>query len=167
MEGGSDTLLYLNRPCETLVAPGNLRVVVRYHLRQRVLTLPSIASSCVDNPVWVESGRTVPGLRFGGYSYSLEARVLGQREWKRTFRVDTYWNGRRLMRGWFQVTHARIPPRRIYENDDPYYFHACEVGQTGPEYPIYYDREGRRYCIKPGYWSSSGRSLKPPPKKRG
>ena len=170
VEDEREALLYMNRPCETL-APGTLRVVVRYHLRQRVLTLSTVDScpAYPDNPLWVGSGRGMPGLRFGGYSsYALETQVLGQRNWKRTFRFDTYWNGRRLMRGWFQVTHERIPPSRIYQSDDLYRY-MCDGASTGGGLPIHLDLEGRPYCIKPGYWSSSGRILErtPPPKKRG
>jgi hypothetical protein len=71
------------------------------------------------------------------------------------------------MRGWFQITHERIPASRVYESDDQYYFHLCEGASTGADSPIHLDRKGRPYCIRPGYWSSSGRSLERPPKKRG
>ena len=169
-DGEPRSLILVGRECEEL-APGDLRVVFAHHGRRRLLSLRG-GDSCAEGLFWSESGRLMPGLRFGTPNDAnfgdgaLGVGAVGQRKWARTFRVDVFWNGRRVLRRWLRVAHLVFPASRIYESDVDRWYDDCEGGSGGDGQPIHTDAKGRRYCVEPAHTVSDGSVRARPPKRR-
>ena len=64
------------------------------------------------------------------------------------YRVDAFWNDRRMLRRWIRARHRYEPARRIYDDADNF-LEACgeTSGEEGP--PILRDKRGTYAWSRP------------------
>jgi hypothetical protein len=183
-EQSADLSLGIDHVCER-IAPGEVRVLVSHHGRRRGLML-RLDPPCEDQAMmsgergsyevegsnfgWRRSGRVIPGLRFRRPSAGLVHEgplgifAVGRRRWTRVYRVDAFWNARRMLRRWIRASHRYKPARRIYEDSDNFEEACTETsGEEGP--PIHRDKRGS-YCVEPGQHETRVRVLAARPKPR-
>lgn len=183
-EESADLGVGIDHVCER-IAPGEARVLVSHHGRKRGLLL-RLDPPCEDkvrypenrggdelegiNFSWRRSGQVIPGLRFrrpgvdAVYQGPLGIFAVGRRRWTRVYRVDAFWNDRRMLRRWIRAHHRYEPARRIYEDAD-IFLEACgeTSGEEGP--PIHRDKRGA-YCVEPAQHLTRFRVLAQRPEAR-